>query len=130
MPLPYSVRSARHHFRNHLGVIRGFSELTLERLDPESSSYCHLEFMIQSCDRLQKFIDRVLCSEEILKRVEWRQPFWVNLEYDMKSIQKSLEALFIIHQSDSNPLIKEDLSKMRRASEELLVYAHDFMKSV
>jgi nitrogen-specific signal transduction histidine kinase len=127
IPLPYSVRSARHHFRNLLGVIRGFSEILMEGLDPEESDLPHYEFMIESSDRIQKFVDRVLCSDEILKRQEWKEPFWINVEHDMKSIQKTVEGLLILNSGEEKGQIKTDLAKIQMAADEVLTYSKDFI---
>lgn len=73
-------------------------------------------------------MDRVLCSEEILKREEWKQPFWVNFEYDVKSMDKTIEALFILHSSDSDSVLSGDLMKIKTAIREIYDYGANFMK--
>ena len=127
IPPPFSVRSARHHFRNLLGIVRGFSEILKEGLDPAVSDLSHYEFMIESSDRIQQFVDRVLCSDEILKRHEWREPFQINVEHDIKSIQKTVEGLILLDSDPEKALIRSDLGKIESATAEVLAYTQDFI---
>ncbi len=124
---PYSVRSARHHFRNYLGIIRGFSEILMEGLRSEEARLAHFIFMIETVDRIQKFIDRVLPSEEVLKRAEWKKPFWINVEHDVKSILKTVEALLILEQQSPLQGFKEDLLKIQSSGLEILKFSEEFI---
>jgi len=121
---PYSVGSARHHFRNYLGIIRGFSEIYLETFPVESAISSHFVFMIERVDQVQKFIDRVFCSEEILQRQEWKKPFWIEIDMEMRSILKTVEALQPLISGD---LIQRDLSKIANSAQEILKFSEDFI---
>ena len=121
---PYSVGSARHHFRNYLGIIRGFSEIHFETLPVESALSSHFVFIMETVDQVQKFIDRVLCSEEILQRQEWKQPFWIEIDHEMRSILKTVEALELLIPEG---LILNDLSKIATSVTEILKFSEDFI---
>ncbi len=121
---PYSVGSARHHFRNYLGIIRGFSEIHLEALPVESAISSHFVFMIERVDQVQKFIDRVFSSEEILQRQEWKKPFWIEIDQEMRSILKTVEALQLLISAE---VIQKDLSKIAASAKEILKFSEDFI---
>ncbi len=99
----------------------------MEGLDPVDADLSHYEFMIESSDRIQKFVDRVLSSDEILKRKEWREPFWINVEHDIKSIQKTVEGLMILNATPDGSLILSDLKKIEISAAEVLIYTKDFI---
>ena len=99
----------------------------MEGISQESDDYSHFIFIIETTDRIQKFIDRVLSSEEILKRNEWKKPFWINIDYDLNSVLKSVEALHLINTSKNNVQMREDLLKIKGAGKEILAYSEDFL---